>query len=79
MLAFLIFIGLLAHMMVAFFAHTLLEDTNISYMNKRVEWYKPKCKRYLLIPGVAEAALVLYFLTILVAIMFASITYFFKD
>ena len=72
LLAFLIFIGLLAHMMMAIGAHTLLEDFN-------TRWYKPKYKRYLLIPVVAEVVLGLTILAVLCAVMYAFIIYFIED
>jgi hypothetical protein len=81
LLGFLLFIALFAHIIIAFFAHTLLEDTiNVTYKGKDIEWwYKPKYKKYLLIPGVAEVALILLFLGVLFIIMYASIMYFFED
>ena len=72
LLVFLIFIGLLAHMMMAIAAHTLLEDFN-------TRWYKPKYKRYLLIPVVAEVVLGLTILAVLCAVMYAFIIYFIED
>jgi len=72
LLAFLIFIGLSAHMMIAIGADTLLKDFNS-------EWYKPKYKRYLLIPGVAEVVLGLTLLAVLGAVMYAFIIYFIED
>ena len=79
LLAFLILIGVLAHMLIAVAAHTLLEDTNVTYNNKSIEWYKPKYKKYLLIPGVAELALGLVILVILLAVTYTFIIYFIED
>jgi hypothetical protein len=79
MLAFLIFIGFLSHMMIAIAAHTLLEDTNVTYNDKYISWYKPKYKKYLLIPGVAELALGLVILVMLLAVAYTFIIYFIED
>jgi predicted GNAT superfamily acetyltransferase len=79
MLAFLIFIGLFAHIILAAMAHSLLKDTNVTYNSKNFEWYKPKYKKYLLIPGVAEVVLGLIILTVLCAVMYTFIIYFFED
>jgi hypothetical protein len=71
--AFLIFVGLLAHMILAIAAHTLLEDIDST------GWYKSKYKRYLLIPGVAEVVLGLILLAVLGAVMYSFIIYFIED
>jgi hypothetical protein len=72
MLTFLIFVGLFAHIIMAIGAHTLLEDFN-------TRWYKPKYKKYLLIPVVAELALGLAILAGLYTIMYTFISEFLKD
>lgn len=73
MLAFFIFIGLFAHTLIAGMTNSLLEDCDST------GWYKPKYKRYLLIPGVAELAFVLFFLVFFGAVMYTYIIYFFED
>lgn len=73
MVAFLIFIALFAHIIVAGMTNSLLEDADST------GWYKSKYKKYLLIPGVAELAFVLFFLVFFGAIMYAYIIYFFED
>ena len=73
MLAFLIFIGLLAHILIAGMTNSLLDDSDST------GWYKSKYKRYLLIPGVAELAFVSYFLIFFGAVMYAYVIYFFED
>lgn len=73
MLAFFIFIGLLAHLLITGMTHSLLEDCDST------GWYKPKYKRYLLIPGVAEVVLGLILLAVLGAVMYSFIIYFIED
>ena len=73
LLAFLIFIGLLAHLLIAAMTHSLLEDSDST------GWYKSKYKKYLLIPGLAEVVLVLYFLVFLCVVTYAYIIYFIED
>ena len=73
MLAFLIFIGLLAHILIAGMTDSLLDDSDST------GWSKSKYKRYLLIPGVAELAFVSYFLIFFGAVMYAYVIYFFED
>jgi hypothetical protein len=73
MLAFLIFIGFLAHLLIAGMTHSLLEDSDST------GWYKSKYKKYLLIPGLAEVVLALYMLVFLGAVTYAYIIYFIED
>ena len=73
LLAFLIFIGLFAHLLIATMAHQLLDEIDST------GWYKPKYKKYLLIPGVAEVVLGLVILAVLCAIMYTFIIYFIED
>ena len=73
MIAFFIFISLFAHIMIASMTHRLLEDADST------GWYKRKYGRYLLIPGVAELVLGLYFILFLGALMYTFITIFFED
>lgn len=73
MLIFMIFMGLLAHLMIAAMTHSLLEDSDST------GWYKSKYKKYLLIPGVAELALGLYVIAFLCVIVYAYIIYFIED
>jgi hypothetical protein len=73
MLIFLIFIGILAHLVLASMTHLLLEDSDST------GWYKSKYKKYLLIPGVAEIVLALYILIFLGAVTYAYIIYFIED
>jgi hypothetical protein len=73
LLGFLIFIGLFAHITIAMVTNTLLEDADST------GWYKKKHSRYLLIPGVAEVALGIYFMLFLGALMYAFILTFFED
>jgi hypothetical protein len=73
LLGFLLFIALFAHMAIAVMVHHTLCD------NEDIGWYKSKYKRYLLIPGVAEVALVLLFLIALVIFTYGYFMYFFED
>jgi len=73
MVAFLIFIGLLAHMLIAGMTNSLLKDCDST------GWYKSKYKRYLLIPGVAELAFILFFLVFFGSVIYAYVIYFFED
>jgi hypothetical protein len=73
LLAFLIFMGLFAHITIAIVTNTLLEDADST------GWYKKKYRKYLLIPGVAEIALGTYFILFLGALMYAFVLTFFED
>ena len=73
LLAFLIFIGLLGHLLIAAMTHSLLGDSDST------GWYKSNYKKYLLIPGLAEVVLVLYFLVFLCVVTYAYIIYFIED
>lgn len=64
MIAFLIFVALMVHVILAHITHSLLEEVDSN------GWYKSKYKKYLLIPGLPEVVLV-----ILVILIFGVLTY----
>ena len=73
MLAFLIFIAFAAHVILAHLAHSLLEEVDST------GWYKPKYKKYLLIPGLPEVALAILLIMICGVVIYAYIISLFED
>jgi hypothetical protein len=73
MLAFLIFVAFMAHVIIAHLAHSLLEEVDSN------GWYKSKYKKYLLIPGLPEAILVILILMICGVFTYAYVISLFED
>ncbi len=73
MIAFLIFVGFLAHLILAHITDSLLEDFDEN------GWYKPKYRKYLLIPGLAEIILVLLAMAITGTLAYVYTIDLFKD
>ena len=73
MLAFLILIGLMAHVILAHITHALLEEVDSN------GWYKPKYKKYLLIPGLPEVTLAVLMIMICGVVTYAYIISLFED
>ncbi len=73
MLAFLIFVGFLAHLILAHITDSLLGDFDEN------GWYKPKYRKYLLIPGLAEIILVLLAMAITGTLAYVYTIDLFKD
>ena len=75
MLAFLIFVAFSAHVILAHLAHSLLEEFDSTGWYR----YKPKYKKYLLIPGLPEVILVILMLMICGVIIYSCIISLFED
>jgi hypothetical protein len=73
MLAFLIFVALMVHVILAHITHSLLEDVDSN------GWYKSKYKKYLLIPGLPEVVLVILILMICGVLTYTYIISLFED
>jgi hypothetical protein len=73
MLSFLIFVAFAAHVILAHLAHSLLEEFDST------GWYKSKYKKYLLIPGLPEAILVILILMICGVFTYAYVISLFED
>ncbi len=73
MLAFIIFVGFLAHLVLAHITDHLLEDFD------EKGWYKRKHRKYLLIPGLAEIILVILAIAITGVIAYAYTVDLFDD
>ena len=73
MIAFLIFVALMAHVILAHITHALLEDVDSN------GWYKSKYKKYLLIPGLPEVVLAVLMIIICGAFTYAYIISLFED
>jgi len=75
MLAFLIFVAFAAHVILAHLAHSLLEEFDSTGWYR----YKPKYKKYLLIPGLPEVILAILMLMICGVIIYSCIISLFED
>jgi hypothetical protein len=73
MVAFLIFVALMVHVILAHITHALLEDVDSN------GWYKSKYKKYLLIPGLPEATLAVLMIVICGVFTYAYIINLFED
>jgi hypothetical protein len=73
MVAFLIFVALMAHVIIAHLAHSLLEEVDSN------GWYKSKYKRYLLIPGLPEVVLAILLIMICGVVTYAYVISLFED
>ena len=73
MIAFLIFVALMAHVILAHITHALLEDVDSN------GWYKSKYKKYLLIPGLPEVTLAVLMIVICGVFTYAYIINLFED
>lgn len=70
--AFLIFIAIVTHIILAHVAHLLLEEVVVS-------GYKPKHKKYLLIPGLPEVTILVLMIVLVCVVSYASIISLFKS
>jgi hypothetical protein len=75
MLAFLIFVAFAAHVILAHLAHSLLEEFDSTGWYR----YKPKYKKYLLIPGLPEVILAILILMICGVIIYSCVISLFED
>ena len=73
MLAFIIFVGFLAHLVLAHITDNLLVDFD------EKGWYKRKHRKYLLIPGLAEIILIILAITVTGVIAYAYTIDLFQD
>jgi hypothetical protein len=73
MIAFLIFVALMAHVILAHITHALLKDVDSN------GWYKSKYKKYLLIPGLPEVTLAVLMIVICGVFTYAYIINLFED
>ncbi len=73
MIAFLIFVGFLAHLILAHITDNLLEEFD------EKGWYKRKHRKYLLIPGLAEIILVILSMAVTGIVAYAYTVDLFKD
>lgn len=73
MIAFLIFVALMVHVILAHLAHSLLEEVDSN------GWYKSKYKKYLLIPVLPEVVLAVLLLIICGVVTYAYIINLFED
>ena len=73
MLTFFIFVALMVHVILAHITHALLEDIDSN------GWYKPKYKKYLLIPGLPEVTLAVLMIVICGVFTYAYIVNLFED
>ena len=73
MIAFFVFIGIVAHIAFAHIADSLLEDSDST------GWYKSSYRKYLLIPGISELVLVLIITTVTGVVAYTYAADLFKD
>jgi hypothetical protein len=73
MLAFIIFVGFLAHVLLAHLADSLLDDLDST------GWYKSKYRKFLLIPGLAEIILVILAMAVTGTLAYVYTIDLFKD
>jgi ABC-type phosphate transport system permease subunit len=67
---FLILVAFCAHIILAHIAYSLLEEFS---------WFKKPYKKYLLVPGVAEAVLGIFVIVVMFIFISATISSFFED
>jgi hypothetical protein len=73
MLAFLIFVALMVHVIIAHITHSLLEEVDSN------GWYKSKYKKFLLIPGLPEVVLAILMIALCGVFTYAYVINLFED
>ena len=73
MIAFFVFVAFISHLVFAHIASHLLDDVDST------GWWKPKYRKYLLVPGLPEVILVILAFAITGVIAYAYVINLFKD